>query len=368
MKKNIIIILLISYCLIFISCKNNPIITITYYLDEAFSIVPNVIIMDYENKIKDLNIKNDLSKITNDLDRKFNVFNTQSLISKINNGSGVYEVEVDDEFLYVLKNAINTSKATTINDKTLYDISIFSVWQEWKFNENYYKYYNYSNAPTNDIVKRKLPLVNYENIILNEKNKTVFLKEKGMMIDLGSIVKGYAADKIYEYLYSLNLSNYLIDVGGNIITSGKNIGTSKNWKVGVLIPFSYNEEIGYIESLEEKETFVTSGIYERYIIEKNFETNEEKLYHHILNPLTGFPEDNELLSVTIITTNSIIADAYSTAIFLMGLEQGLDYLDKINELDAIFITKDKKIYLSNNLKNRFKISEEAIKYGYNLII
>ena len=188
-----------------------------------------------------------------------------------------------------------------------------------------------------------------------------------MMIDLGSIVKGYAAEKIAEYLLSLNLKNTLIDIGGNIITTGKNIGTNNNWKVGILLPYTVDTEIGYIISNDQKETFVTSGIYQRYIVDKNQKTNEEKMYHHILNPTTGYPEDNDLLSVTIITKDSMIADAYSTAVFLMGSSKGIEFVNNNNNLlGAIFITKNKQIILSNNIKNRFIINEEIYKLGYYL--
>ena len=188
-----------------------------------------------------------------------------------------------------------------------------------------------------------------------------------MNIDLGSIVKGYAAEKIAEYLKSLNLNNTIIDIGGNIITTGKNIGTNNNWKVGILLPYTVNTEIGYIISNDQKETFVTSGIYQRYIVDKNKETNEETIYHHILNPTTGYPENNDLLSVTIITKDSTIADAYSTAIFLMGSKEGLEFVNNSNNLiDVIFITKDKKILLSNNIKHRFVINEDVYKLGYSL--
>ena len=102
-------------------------------------------------------------------------------------------------------------------------------------------------------------------------------------------------------------------------------------------------------------------------MDKNKETNEEIQYHHILNPLTGYPEDNDLLSVTIITKNSMIADGLSTAIFLMGSKKGLEYVNEnLNIIGAVFITKSKKIILSNNLMTRFNINKEIYNLGYYL--
>lgn len=365
MKKNLICILLLLITLI--GCSNPKVVVKTIYLDEAFSIIPIVSIIDYEHSFNNVDLQTTLSKITNELDKKFNVFKDDSLISKVNNNAGIKEVLVDDEFIYVLQEAINISKATKIKEKALYDVTIYSVWKEWKFNENYYKYYNYASPPPYDIIKQKLPLVNYEKIQINYENKTVYLEHPQMAIDLGSIVKGYAADKISEYLLFNGYENCLIDVGGNIVTLGKNIGTNKKWKAGILMPYTYSNEIGYINTLTPKETFVTSGIYERYIVEKNMETNEEKIYHHILNPNTGYPENNELLSVTIITTQSIFADALSTAVFLMGLNEGYKYVLANKNIDAVFITKNKEVIITPNIKNRFVANEEINQNDYKII-
>lgn len=366
MKKNIITLLCIIILLSLYGCQQDNIVYQSYYLDEAFSIVPVITIMDTKDVIQNLNIKEDLNNITQNLDHKFNVFKENSMITKINNNSGKKEVEVDDEFIYVLSKAIAISDATTINNQTLYDVSIYPIWKEWKFQENYYYFNNYASPPSSQIIKQKLPLVNYKNIIIDATKKTVYLKNEGMMIDLGSIVKGYAADKISEYLNEKGLKNCLIDVGGNVVTLGKNIGTNKKWKTGILIPYHLDKEIGYIEAIESKESFVTSGIYQRYIVEKNEENNTETIYHHILNPLTGYPENNNLLSVTIISKQSIIGDAYSTAVFLLGIEKGLEYVNNNDEIEAVFITNDKEIILSNSLINRFVINEASILEGYKI--
>lgn len=365
MKK--ILILLINIFIFISGCTNNNLVVKTIYLDQAFSIIPIVSILDKEQKINNMDLQFELSQITNNLDDKFNVFKENSLISIINKNAGIKKITVDEEFIYVLNQALNVSESTTYNNNTLYDISIFTIWKEWKFNENYYQYQNYASTPSSDIIKQKLPLVNYKNIIIDYNEKTVYLKQKDMAIDLGSIVKGYAADKISEYLLSNNFNNCLIDVGGNVITLGKNIGTNKNWKAGIQMPYTYATEIGYIQTNDTKETLVTSGIYERYIVEKNKETKEEIIYHHILNPLTGYPENNELISVTIITTQSIYADALSTAVFLMGLDKGYEYILSQENVEAIFITQNKEIIITPNIQERFVINEEIYSKDYKII-
>ncbi len=365
--KKIMKILISIVLIVLVGCKKNDIVYKSFYLEEAFSIVPIVTVMvDNPSLISD-ELANELSNITNELDKKFNVFNDDSLISEINKNAGIKEVEVDEEFLLVLECAISVSQDTKINNKVLYDVSIFSIWNEWRFNENYYQLNNYSKIPSKDVIKQKLPLVDYNKVIIDKYNNTVYLQDKGMMIDLGSIVKGYAAEKISLHLESKGLYNNLIDVGGNVITMGKNIGTNKNWKAGILEPYSIDNQIGYIKTNSNKETLVTSGVYQRYIIHQNEETKELEMYHHILNPLTGYPEDNELLSVTIITNNSMIADAYSTAIFLLGLNKGLEYVNNVDFLEAIFITKNKEIILSKGIESRFVINENIYNEGYKII-
>ena len=140
MKKIIILIFIFIILFLNVSCNKQEYAYKTYYLDETFSITPIITIMDEINVIENLNIENDLNEITLNLDKKFNVFKEDSLITKVNNNSGIKEIEVDDEFIFVLQNAINVSKNIEAHhQKSLYDVSIFSVWKEWGFHNNYYQ-------------------------------------------------------------------------------------------------------------------------------------------------------------------------------------------------------------------------------------
>lgn len=364
MKKITIIILTILIGILN-GCSKTKVVAKTFYLDEAFSIVPVITILDKESSFINENIQKDLSHITNCLDEKFNVFKESSMISKVNNEAFLKDAIVDEEFLNVLNTAINVSDETKINNVAMYDITIYSIWKEWNFQDNYYVHHNYCNPPNEEVIKQKLPLVDIKNILINDQYNSIYFTKEGTQIDLGSIVKGYAADLIYEKLIDLGFENFLINVGGNIVTSGENIGTKRNWKVGITKPFSYNEEIGYIEVNNEKTSVVTSGIYERYIVSIN-EEGKETMYHHILNPVTGYPIENDLISVSIFSKESIRGDAYSTAVFSMGLERGMEFVSRNNEIDAIFITKNKEIYISEGIKG-FVVNEEIYKDDYKLI-
>ena len=171
-----------------------------------------------------------------------------------------------------------------------------------------------------------------------------------MLLDLGSIAKGYAADEIVKILKEENINSAIIDLGGNIYALGFKEG-NKNWKIGIQNPFDNRGKI--VGSLEvSNKTVVTSGVYERYI------EQDGQTYHHILNPETGYPYETDIAGVSIIADKSIDGDALSTLVFTKGLEKGLELVENIDGVDAIFITNNKEVYVTKDLKDNFKITNE----------
>lgn len=168
-----------------------------------------------------------------------------------------------------------------------------------------------------------------------------------MEIDLGSIAKGYIADEIANILKQEGVNRAIIDLGGNIYALGSKSSDS-NWKIGIQNPFNdRGEVVGGIEVSDK--TVVTSGIYERFIEENGVK------YHHILNPKTGYPYETDIAGVSIIADESIDADALSTLTFTKGVEEGLRFIEGLDNVDAIFITNDKKIYITKNIRDKFNI-------------
>jgi len=168
--------------------------------------------------------------------------------------------------------------------------------------------------PDNAEIENALLRTGFEDVELNEESFSVSFKKDGMQIDLGGIAKGYAADRAATILKENGIENALIDLGGNVYAIGKN-RNGKKWKIGLQTPWKTRGE--YFEVVEAKnKAVVTSGAYERY-----FEKGG-KIYHHILNPETGYPAESDFQSVTVIHKNSALADALSTAIFVSG-ERGL---------------------------------------------
>jgi thiamine biosynthesis lipoprotein len=174
-----------------------------------------------------------------------------------------------------------------------------------------------------------------------------------MKVDLGAIAKGYAADEVARILKENGVKHAIINLGGNVMTIGGN-PNGKPWRIGIQDPYNPRGEYLGILPIKDK-TVVTSGTYERYFIENG------KRYHHILDPDTGYPTDNKLDSVSIITDKSIDGDGLSTSTLLLGLDEGMKLIEKLENVEAIFVTSDKQVYVSSGLKKDFTLTNPAFK-------
>jgi thiamine biosynthesis lipoprotein len=210
-----------------------------------------------------------------------------------------------------------------------------------------------ARVPSQNEIDSVLPLVDKNGIVI--KDGAVSFKKPGMGIDLGAIGKGWAADKMSDYLVSKGVKAAIISLGGNLALIGrKKDGT--DWNVGIRDPYGRNGEYMCIVKVASG-SVVTSGIYERY-----FE-QDGKRYHHILDPRTGYPADNGLAGISIFTASSTTADAYSTGVFLLGLEKGMEFLESENLAEGLFITTDKKVYITSGLKGKVKITNDLYSFG-----
>lgn len=332
-------------------------------------------------------IKEDMDTILIDLDNIFNIQERQgqkleTVLYEIAQKAGVEPVEVSEEVIFVLKKALEMSELSKVQfqDKevALFDPTIAPVWKTWDFSTNQYDHFD-NILPVSEIekIKEKVSeiidsgLVDYNKIKINEENKTVYLEKEGMEIDLGAIAKGYAADKIKEYLLNRGYTSSIINIGGNILLVGDLLGRPFN--IGIRTPYinwtnlRKDKDGKYINqtfgSLQVSDlSVVTSGTYERYIRDKS--GNE---YHHILHPATGLPINNNVVSVTVITDESIMADGYSTTLFALGLEKGMEIVERTEGLETIWVVRnDKKfeIYLSSGLADSFSFNENVIEDGF----
>ncbi len=273
------------------------------------------------------------------LDHLLSMRDEKSEIAKINASAGLNPVKISGEVFNLIKQALDYSVIS--ND---FDISIGSLVQLWGIGtEN-------ARVPAKAEIEQALSTIDYRNIVLNENKQTVLLKQKNMAIDLGSIAKGYAANLTKQILLKHGIDRAIINFGGNILTIGdKANGTA--WRVGIQTPDEARGSYLGVLKLNDN-SVVTSGNYERF-----FEKNGKR-YHHILSTKTGYPVDNELASVSIIASDSMVCDALSTLIFIKGVENGLAIIEAMPDAEAILITKDKKVYLSSGLSEYFALKDE----------
>jgi thiamine biosynthesis lipoprotein len=244
-------------------------------------------------------------------------------VSRINAAAGIEPVQVDKDTFKVIAHAIYFAE---LSGGAL-DPTVGPLVALWGINSPA------PHVPTQEEINSVLPLVNWRNVELY--NQSVYLTRRGMALDLGAIAKGYAADEAARIIREAGINRARIDLGGNIILIGQKKDRSP-WRVGIQNPEESHGAITGILQIPEQ-SVVTSGIYERF-----FEENGKR-YHHIFLPSNGYPVDNGLTSVTIITENSIDADALSTSVFVLGYERGRLLLESIPQTEAVFIFSDRSI-------------------------
>ena len=187
----------------------------------------------------------------------------------------------------------------------------------------------------------------YKHIVIDKEASTVFLKTKGIQIDLGGIIKGFAADKAVEILKQQGIKAGIVAIAGDIKTFGIRPDGGL-WKVGIQNPRQQTDKDEITATIAMTDMAIsTSGDYERYFI------IDGKRYHHILNPKTGYPAD-ECRSVSIIAKDGSITDPFSTGIFILGAEKGIKLLEEMG-IDGIIVDKNGKIHTTPNLRGKLEI-------------
>jgi len=283
--------------------------------------------------------------------KKVTVNQKGSEIDKINAAAGKNPGVGSKDIYPMIKAAYYYSK----NSDESFDLAIGPITSLWHIG------FSDAKVPTQQEIDQNVKLVDYTKVKLNDKKHSVYLEEKGMQLDLGGIAKGYMTDQVKTYFLNHGVSTAIIDLGGNIYVMGDSPKGTKsgNWTVGIQDPkASRGTAIGSLPA--KNMSIVTSGIYERYL-KKN-----GKVYSHLMDPKTGSPYQNNLMGVSIISKKSVDGDGLSTATFDKGLKAGMKYINGKSDqgIGAIFITKDKKVYVSDNLKKKFTLfGDEGYKLG-----
>lgn len=275
-----------------------------------------------------------------DIENKLSIHLPSSEISSINQNAGKNPTKVSEETVKVIEKSREIAKITEENNEGRFDIRIGALSSLWNIGTASEK------VPTSEEIKKALLLVGADMTVDKEKNQ-VYLSQEGMKIDLGASAKGYATDEVVKILKEHDVKNAIVDLGGNIYIHGDNGG--QGFKVGIQDPSSTRGEYMAVVNCSDT-SIVTSGIYERY-----FEENGKR-YHHILSASTGYPVDNDIVSVTVITPNSMKADILSTSFYLLGIEKSLDLVNSMEDVEVVFLDKNDKIHISENLRDNFSLN------------
>jgi len=264
-----------------------------------------------------------------------------SEIGRINLMAGKEAVTVSEETYNVIEQALyygDISKGT-------FDITMEPVVKLWKIGTDE------ARVPSENELNQALTKVDYRLVELDEDNKTVFLPEEGMGLDLGGIAKGYAADELVKLLVNEGVSSAMLNLGGNVFAMGSKLDGT-DWNIGIQNPFDERNQYFGIASIKDK-TVVTSGPYERY-----FEENGKR-YHHIFNTTTGMPVENDIASVSVISNTSIDGDALSTTLFALGVKEGIQLVETLDGVECIYVDYDKKVTVSSGLREHFRIEDST---------
>lgn len=273
-----------------------------------------------------------------ELDSKLSVTLSESDFYRLNKAKD-FPVKVSDDCSELL---INCKKISELTDAA-FDVTLYPVVKEWGFtNGNYH-------LPSENKIEELLKKVDYKKIQI-DKNEVTF--EPGQMLDSGAVGKGFAGDKAIEIYKKNGIKSAMVDLGGNIQLLGKN-PYGKDWKIGIKNPLQ--NEIALALKVSNC-AVITSGGYER-----NFKADDGKTYIHIFDPKTGFPVDNDIASVTVISDSGFYADALSTALFVMGQKKAVDFWKKNCNFQMIIITKDKALFYTEGLKNKISACTDFSK-------
>ncbi len=330
----IVLILAIMLVLTFIRGNNRK----QQYEKEFYSLGTIMTLIVYGKKGEEA-VEQAMKKIMS-IDDEMSVFKDYSEVSKINKNAGGKLQIVSEDTYFVIKKAIEFCYLS----QGAFDITIRPIVGLWGIGSDKQR------VPSKTEIDEKLKLINYKDVVLDEKNNAVGLKHKNQEIDLGGIAKGYAADQVKNIFLNKGIKSALINLGGNVFAMGKKLN-GEPFKIGIQNPISLRgDSVGIISVMNK--SVVTSGNYERY-----FKVDGKKL-QHIIDPRTGYPSESKIISATIISDLSIDGDGLSTGVYILGLNKALKLIQSLDGIEAIFITEDKKISVTAGMKDNFILCNE----------
>lgn len=257
-------------------------------------------------------------------------FNSLSQTSLINAHAGLSPVKVDEEVISLIERSIRISEITD----GAFDITYGSIDKKlWNFDQGM------TSLPDEETALKSVGLIDYRNVIIDKKQSTVLLKNKGMRIGFGGIGKGYAADRAKLVLQQLGIKSGIVNAAGDLVTWGTRIG-GHAWTVGIADPEQTDRPFSALKISDM--AIATSGSYEKYV------TIDGKRYSHTIDPKTGLPVSG-VKSVSIICPSAELADALATPVVVMGVKVGLGLINQIKQVACIIIDDDDRVFTTNNI-------------------
>lgn len=320
-----LIILLNISCFTLSGCKKTamPITKTGFYFD---TVVQITLYDDTKEALID-----ECFRIAEEFEKKVSRTMEGSDIYNLNHADGA-TVTVSDETISLLQAGLHYCRLS----EGSFDITIGSLTELWDIKNNP------GSIPTEKAIADALSCVDYETIVITGNDVT--LTNSDTQLDLGAIAKGYIADRMKEYLNDNGVTEGILNIGGNVLVLGpKKDGSS--YTIGIQRPFSTEGTAMYSVEITDG-TVVSSGVYERYFEKDNI------IYHHILDPVTGYPYQNGILSVTIFCSESVDGDGLSTACFSLGIKKGMALIESIPDAEAIFITEDYELVTSSGIGSK----------------
>ena len=320
------------------SIKLNTAVQITIYDSQDKALLDDCLALcdKYELVFSRTNEKSELYKLNHrkDTSDKDPNADEQTIPYPISGTADTWHISED------LASLLSQGLSITRESDGAFDIAIAPLTSLWDFTAEDPK------VPDDAAIQKALPLCSSDGVTIDGQDIT--LPSDDIQFDVGAIAKGYIADRMKDLLVKKGVKSAIINLGGNVLCIGsKPDGTP--FKIGIQKPFADRNETEAVMDITGK-SVVSSGIYERC-----FKQNG-KLYHHILNPKTGYPYDNSLISVTIISDQSVDGDALSTTCFALGLEDGLKFAEK-KGVQAVFITEDYELHYTDGFQDEINVTD-----------
>lgn len=319
MKRHTLLLVVSTLFLLLASCHRDP---LKHFEGQTFGTMYAITYVDRSNGISDMQLHQQIDSLLTELSHTFSIFDTNSLIYRWNKGE---DVPLNEDFLNVLR----LSKTISANTDGAFDCTVQPLVQLWGFGKD-----GMRHTVGDDTLATVREYVGFQLVDL--QGDSILRKDPRVQLNFNAVAKGYAVDRVADWLVENGYADCLVEIGGEVVARGTKNG--KPWKVGIQRPTETadgNKESIESMDLEDHRAVATSGNYRNYFEEGGVR------YTHILDPRTGQPERTNLLSVTVVAPDCATADAYATAFMVLGHEKSAQIVNQHPKLEAWFIVAEK---------------------------